>query len=137
MPYEDGNGHEKQHEAPWLKRYHWKPGQSGNPNGKKKGVKTRPNIDKELQDYFYNVTKKKQVDGVRKQMSYAEIIVRRLAQMVEKGNWSAMKYAIERLGGLPKVFHEITGLDEGPFKVEIEIKHTQADDNQDPSESSV
>lgn len=28
---------EKQHRSPWLKDYEWKPGQSGNPNGRPPG----------------------------------------------------------------------------------------------------
>ena len=31
------NQHSKQHKAPWLKDYSWKPGESGNPNGRPPG----------------------------------------------------------------------------------------------------
>jgi hypothetical protein len=131
----NGDGEKKNKNPYWLKRYQWKPGQSGNAKGGPgRGTRGRPNIDKEIQDYFYNVTKRKTIDGVRKQMSYAEIAIRKLAMMVEKGNWSAIKYVIERFGGLPTVRHEITGIEGEPFKVEIEIKHTKANDNTDPSE---
>lgn len=52
---------EEQHKAPWLKKYQWKPGQSGNPGGRPKG----PSLKVWLRNYFEDLNDEDRVDFLK------------------------------------------------------------------------
>ncbi len=75
----------------------WKPGQTGNPNGRPKGTSLTLTLRKLLDT---------PVPG--KDITYAEAVIRRLVAEAMKGNTKAANIILERIDG--KVPQAITGM---------------------------
>ena len=72
----------------------WKPGQSGNPSGKPKGL---PSISHLLQLYAGQITDKRGPDG--KPMTWAARIALATLKLAEKGHPQALREVYERIDG--------------------------------------
>ena len=87
----------------------WKPGQSGNPNG-------RPKKGTALTDIL-----KGKLDAE----SLAEALIRK----IEEGDTVAIKYAYDRIDGKPIETKHISGEDGGPLEVNFFNIATEADED--------
>lgn len=78
----------------------WKPGQSGNPKG-------RPKLGETWADAFRAaLTPADKLD-----------VVRSLIERAKAGDMMAAKLVMERMDGLPKGSHEVTGSGGGPLAI--------------------
>ena len=77
----------------------WKPGESGNPNG-------RPLADETM-------------TGVLKSLADKEEIAKKLLELAQNGNVAALKYIYDRIDGMPRQSVELTGDKEKPVPLII------------------
>lgn len=85
-------------------KHQFKPGQSGNPNGRPKKL---PRLDDLLSDIMGE-----EKDGI----TAAEAILKRLRQMATQGNIKAAEMLLDRSYGKAKQPVEITGKDGAPIE---------------------
>lgn len=86
--------------------HQFKPGQSGNPNGRPKKL---PRLDDLLSDIMGE-----EKDGI----TAAEAILKRLRQMATQGNIKAAEMLLDRSYGKARQPVELTGKDGGAIKIE-------------------
>lgn len=103
--------------APQLKPYHFKPGQSGNPAGKPKGLLTRDQVEKLLATLWGLGT-----DGLQKvienpKSTVGEVMTARvMAKCIEDGDYSRLDFLLNRTIGKVKDQLEVSTVK--PFVVE-------------------
>lgn len=90
---------------PWVK------GQSGNPKGRKKGVKTLTAALRKIMD------EKDEVTGETNR----KLVIKALIEAAQAGNVPAMNLIYERLDGKLVAQAELTGEGGGPIKYEISV----------------
>jgi hypothetical protein len=76
----------------------YKPGQSGNPNG-------RPKEDWTMSGLIREALEEQDENGI----PYKKLIANKLAKLAAKGELMAVKETINRIDGMPKQFIENTG----------------------------
>ena len=107
----------------------FKTGQSGNPNGRPKGV---PNTSTRLQR-FLNATRrgKNPVSGEEEEFTFAELMDLQQIKKALNGDTSAWEKILDRLEGKSKNPVEFSGVDGEPIQVEqtlIQIAFRQPSD---------
>jgi hypothetical protein len=112
----DNSNNEKPDKAPWLRRFQWQKGQSGNPGGRPKGVSLEAAMRERLSK---GETGEKLID------SLVSVALREAL----RGDFRFWNSIIERLDG--KVADRIAGADGGGLTVILE-RHDTNDDN-DPT----
>ena len=109
----DNSNNEKPDKAPWLRRYQWQKGQSGNPGGRPKGVSLEAAMRERLG---------KGETGEKLIESPVSVALREAVG----GDFRCCNSIIERLDG--KAADRIAGADGGGLTVILE-RHNRDDDN--------
>lgn len=95
-----------------LKDHQWKPGQSGNPNGRPK---------RKLSDRLERIAECPVPEDLRKWLVKKRLISKNLPTASTFGDIIALVQFIEALGGSTKAFKEITDRIEGKATARIEL----------------
>lgn len=84
----------------------FKPGQSGNPNGRPKGARSLSTILREMLEEEIDVN----IDGVKSRKQFQEVIIRKLLKKANDGDIRAIVEVFDRVEGKPKqeVDHKAT-----------------------------
>ena len=85
--------------AEWLKEYHFKKGQSGNPNGRPKGLRNIKTILRDLLECDSSETK-----GVTR----LEAICAKMVVMAENGDLASIDRVFDRFEGKPEQKNTVT-----------------------------
>lgn len=99
-----------------LPRTAWKPGQSGNPNGRPKKGKTLSDI---LEKHgAKRIVKTTGPDGEIKYISQKEALAKKLWELAITGDVAAIKYIYDRIDGKPTESIDFMQIDPQPIVVE-------------------
>lgn len=84
----------KPDKAPWLARYRWRPGHSGNAGGRPKG--------ESLVAKLRAVLEADQVDGKQLDCTVGDLVVERLVQLALEGDGRLLRFLFEVTVGRPR-----------------------------------
>lgn len=98
----------------------WKPGQSGNPNGRPLGTKNKATELRALVDLYVMKNGKNvshPLDPSQEKITWEQRMYFRLLEAGDKGKVDALKEIFDILYGKNKDKTEITGLNDGPIEI--------------------
>lgn len=82
----------------------FKPGQSGNPNGRPKGARSLSTILREMLEEEIDVN----IDGVKSRKQFQEVIIRKLLKKANDGDMRAIEHIFDRIEGKAKQNLDVT-----------------------------
>lgn len=89
-----------------IKKYQWKPGQSGNPLGRPKGSRNISTILKEILDY--EISARDPISGEKITVPISTIVNARLVRKAMDGDNKAIREIYDRIEGRPKQKLDVT-----------------------------
>lgn len=97
--------------------HQFKEGQSGNPNGRPKGVKNLSSILKE----FLSEPVEVNIDGIKTKKEFQEVLIRKLLKLANDGDMRAINTIFDRVEGKAKEHHVIENINPANSSLVIEV----------------